>query len=112
MASESESTQQGGFDLEIPALRRGIHEAVGQFSLDEVQEIVACIFTGGNYRTLTEKPTRQAISIYHGWTLRTCHRAKAEFGDLWLTRLLDLTGRRGEPHAGVRARLTTTGERK
>ncbi len=82
------------FSLEVEALNESLSQAVGRFSPSEVREIVKCIFVGGNYRSLTEKPTREAISVYQAWILRTCHRAHAQFAEAWCGELLRITGRR------------------
>lgn len=82
------------FDLKVCELRESLKKAVSSYSPSEVREIVFALFTGKNYRSLTEKPARQAISVFAGWILNLAHRASIEFGNTWKENLLILASRR------------------
>ncbi|MCL4552971.1 MAG: CfrBI family restriction endonuclease [Candidatus Marsarchaeota archaeon] len=82
------------FDLKISELRESLQHAVSSYAPIEVREIVHALFTGQNYRNLTEKPTRQAISVFAGWILNLAHRACLNFDDAWKENLLTLLSRR------------------
>ncbi len=75
------------FDFKISEIRDSINQAAAFYSPTEVREIVVALFTGKNYRNLTEKPTRQAISVFVGWILNLSHRACIMFGDDWKEKL-------------------------
>lgn len=82
------------FNLNVSELRESLQQAVSSYSPSEVREIVFALFTGKNYRSLTEKPARQAISVFAGWILNLAHRVRIEFGDEWKEELLKLASRR------------------
>lgn len=73
--------------------------AAASYSPGEVRDIVRALFTGQNYRGLTEKPTRQAISVYAGWILNLAHRAYLAFGSEWQESLLAIVSRKGASQA-------------
>lgn len=85
------------FDLKVTELRESLRQASSYYSPTEVREIVFSLFTGKNYRSLTEKPTRQAISVYAGWILNLAHRSNIKFGNEWKEKLLKLSSRRRSP---------------
>jgi len=82
------------FNLKVSELKGSLQQAVFSYSPSEVKGIVFSLFTGENYRSLTEKPARQAISVFAGWILNLVHRASIEFGDEWKEKLLKLASRR------------------
>lgn len=75
------------FDFKVSEIRASINQVAASYSTSEVREIVIALFTGKNYRSLTEKPTRQAISVFAGWILNLSHRACIMFGDDWKEKL-------------------------
>jgi CfrBI restriction endonuclease len=83
------------FDLKVSELRASLQQAVSLYSPSEVRAIVLTLFKGKNYRSLTEKPARQAISVFASWILNLAHRANAEFGDDWKEEILNLVSRKG-----------------
>ncbi len=83
------------FDLQVSSLRKSLNQAATSYSPSEVKEIVFAIFTGKNYRSITELPTRQSISVYSGWTINLVHRAKLKYAEKWKENLLELTSRKG-----------------
>jgi hypothetical protein len=87
------------FDLKINELQESLQRAAASYSADEVRDIVRALFTGQNYRGLTEKPTRQAISVFAGWILNITHRAHLAFGQEWQEKLLALVSRKGASKA-------------
>ncbi len=87
------------FDLKVSELEESLQKAASSYLPVEVREIVRALFTGQNYRSLTEKPTRQAISVYAGWILNLTHRSYLSFGHEWKENLLKLVSRRGASQA-------------
>lgn len=83
------------FGMKIPELRDSLQEAVASYSPGEVRDIVRALFTGQNYRSLTEKPTRQAISVFAAWILNLAHRSHLAFGTEWKRELLRIVSRKG-----------------
>ncbi|MBI4333245.1 MAG: CfrBI family restriction endonuclease [Chloroflexi bacterium] len=83
------------FDMKVSELQNSLESAAAAYSPAEVREIVGALFTGQNYRRLTEKPTRQAISVFAGWILNVTHRAVLEYGSDWQERLLAVVSRKG-----------------
>lgn len=83
------------FDMKLPELKRILQQAVTSYSTTEVRDIVSALFTGKNYRSLTEKPTRQAISVFAAWILNLAHRAYLTFDQEWQENLLNLVSMEG-----------------
>jgi hypothetical protein len=81
-------------DLKIDALRETLAAAASVYSAEEVREIVSVVLTGGNYRTLTEKATREELSVYQSWMMYCVHAAASECGADWVKRLLGQCARR------------------
>ena len=81
--------------MNLPALRLSLARASASYSPQEVQDIICSLFTGKNYRRLTEKPTRQTISVFAAWILNIAHKAVLSFGKSWNGNLLELLSRKG-----------------
>ena len=77
------------FNFKVNELRNSLQQAVSSYSSDEVRKVVIALFTGKNYRSLTEKPTRQAISVFAAWILNLSHRACIKYGEDWKEKLFD-----------------------
>lgn len=75
-------------ELGLEALRETLAAASGVYSASEVRDIVTVVFTGGNYRSLTEKATREEISIYRSWMLQCAHASASKYGQDWVPQLL------------------------
>jgi hypothetical protein len=99
----SQTDVEAEFDLKVSELRESLQQAVSSYLPSEVKAIVVALFTGKNYRSLTEKPARQAISVFAAWILNVAHRASIEFGSDWKEELLKLTS--------IRKRRTTQEEK-
>lgn len=76
-------------DVNADDLRATLVGAAAYYAPDEVREIVCVLFKGQNYRGLTEKPTRQAISVFAAWILNVAHRARLLYGQEWVEKLLE-----------------------
>ncbi len=83
------------FDLKLIELDTSLNQAVISYSPSEVRDIVCNLFAGHNYRSLTEKPTRQAISVFAAWLLNLTHRAYLFWRETWKEELFELVSRKG-----------------